>query len=296
MMPLKALVNRFLGCLYLLLSFGSNALFAQMPAPADSTSCIAFVPSVTLQNPLHSGVLGVVVLSAAYQEKTRLGVKDDANAGIYFGLGDPERFVGAGVTFNMYGLTNNRGAWDNFGEGAVNLHINKLLLKNKLLLDAGLDNAFGWGGDPVNKQYISYERSFYLSGNYMLQLRPGIKLFHYISLTLGAGNGYFQNDNQYRPHSAGNFNPFFSLATPVLPRTNFIAEWNGYDLGFGFSSLPFSKFPLSLSVEATDLLYGRPRYVATLALPFLISIKRLALKASGRTLVPVKGVRIVRTI
>ncbi|MCW3113153.1 MAG: hypothetical protein JWR18_1549, partial [Segetibacter sp.] len=172
------------------------------------------------------------------------------------------------ATINVYGLSNKIGQKNNIGQGSLSLHLNKLFLQNKLLLDAGVDNVLFWGeGD--NQQYISYQRSFYFSGNYLVYLKSTIrKSFSYISITGGAGNGYFRRDENYTKGESGSFDPFFSLATPLFKGTNIIAEWNGYDIGAGISSIPFQKIPFVFTLEVTDLVYGTPRIITSVAFPF----------------------------
>ncbi|MCW3112860.1 MAG: hypothetical protein JWR18_1256, partial [Segetibacter sp.] len=151
-----------------------------------------FFPAMTLENPLNSGRLGLVVIGGTFENRTRISSLPDANAGLYIGLGEPEKLIGAGATINVYGLSNELGEKNNIGEGSVSFHLNKMFLQNKLLLDAGVDNAFFWGGtDQVN---ISYQRSFYFSGNCLVYFKAGRmeKSFSYISITGGAGNGYFR--------------------------------------------------------------------------------------------------------
>jgi hypothetical protein len=277
--------------------FVSTLLHSQDQNLKTAESVIKFFPSVALQNPLSDGSLGLLILGGCIQDKTRIANQADANAEAYIGLGYPEKWVGLGVTFNIHGLTNNIGEQNNLGSGTASFHINRFLFDKKLLLDAGVDNAFGWGGNKVFRQYITYQRSFYVSGNYLFYTKQQLdKAFSYVSLTLGAGNGYFRHDNNYSKEKSGSPSPFISLATPVMKATNLIAEWNGYDVGIGLSSIPFQKVPFLFRVEATDFVYGKVRFVSSISFPLLLQKKEKI--SAGRSIRPVglKAVRPARTI
>jgi hypothetical protein len=269
-----------------------NSFSQNTGSVADTAKNAAYyTAAVTLENPLNSGKLGLVVVGVTVQNITRLSKQPDGNAGIYLGLGEPMKYVGAGATINIYGLSNKIGEQKNIGTGSLNLHINKLFFRNKLLLDAGVDNAFLWG-NYFDKNYISHQRSFYFSSNYLLSfLNTGIdKPFSSLSITAGVGNGYFRSDKNYTINGRHGFDPFFSLATPVVKRTNFIAEWNGYDIGVGISSTPFPKLPFIVQFEVTDINFGTPRFVSSLAFPF--NFRKSVIPQAMR----VRAIRPVRTI
>jgi hypothetical protein len=256
-----------------------------------------FFPTITFQNPLSPGTFGSVVLGGIIENKTRIANYPDANVAAYIGLGRPEKLIGAGVTINIYGLSSKLGQKDNIGQGSLNFHLNKLFLNQKLLIDAGVDNAVFWGGD-LDQDYISYQRSFYFSGNYLFQLRPGSmqKPFSFLSITAGAGNGNYRTDKHYTSGKSGSFDPFLSLATPIFKGTNIIGEWNGYDIGTGISSIPFQKIPFMFTLEVTDLVFGNPRTIASISLP--LRVKKSKKTGSDVQARPsfVKPIRAVRTI
>ncbi len=120
---------------------------------------IPFYPAITFQNPLSPGYFGLVVLAGTFENKTRIANYPDANAAAYRGLGEPEKWIGAGITINIYGLSNKYGEQNNMGQGSLSFHLNRLLLNKKLLLDRGVDNLLVWGGE---QSYISYQRSTYI--------------------------------------------------------------------------------------------------------------------------------------
>lgn len=267
-------------------------------APAQQSANVATAtdkhtyPSLTLQNPLAPGTWGTVAASVVVQHRTRLANEPDGNAEVYMGLGKPHNAIGGGITVNLYGLTNNRGERDNLGQGAVSMHINRYLFAQRLLLDAGVDNLAIWGVRAVSKGYISYRRSFYLSGNYLLQIkdkRP-TQSFGYVSITAGAGNGLFASDAIVKD-SSKMFSPFVSIATPLHQKLNFIAEWNGYDVGLGLAFIVSQRFPFQLRSEVTDIRLGKPRVIVALSMPV-----RYGKTAANWRPMGIKAIRPVRTI
>jgi hypothetical protein len=255
----------------------------------------SFTPSFTMQNPLNPGNLGTIVLGGVLQDRTRLGNKVDANAELYLGLGKPEKLLGAGVTLNIHGLANKIGEQDNLGKGTASFHLSRFLFNKKLLLDAGIDNAFLWGGDIRYDEYITYKKSMYVVGNYLFYLKAEdeVSPFQYLSVTLGAGNGYYGRDEKYNQNENGAFNPLLSIATPVFHNTNLLAEWNGYDFGVGLSSIPFQKLPFVFRLEGTDFIFGMPRYIFSVSLPFYFGSKN---EGEHQRPVGVKSIRPARTL
>ncbi len=253
-----------------------------------------YSPAISLENPVGGGHFGEVAVGFSYQNKTMISDNDDASIAVYVGLGDPEKSIGGGITVNIFGLTNNYGELDNFMEGGLDFHLNKYLFDKKLLLDAGVYNPVVWGGNS----YISYQMSWYLSGNYFLRLKQGNNwgAFSYLSFTGGLGNGNFRTDNTYTEFKSGAFEPFFSLALPVLKGVNIIAEWNGYDIAGGVSFIPYQKIPLMLGCEYTDLKYGDPRMVASLSYPLNFRKGSKQDNSSGNRPHNIKSIRPIRTI
>jgi hypothetical protein len=280
---------------------GSNlksSLHVDSAKKAGFTTKTAFFPTITFQNPSSPGTFGSIVFSGTYENRTRIANYPDANAAVYIGLGQPGKYIGAGITVNIYGVTNKFGEKNNLGQGSLSFHVNRLLLDNKLLLDGGLDNAVFWGGDKNSQQaYISYQKSFYLSGNYFFSFKSNDyqKSFSYLSITAGIGNGYYRKDKNYTTLKSGGFDPFFSMATPIVKGTNIIAEWNGYDVGLGLSIIPVQKIPFMLTLEVTDLVYGTPRFITSLSVPFSFH-KTKIINQSGQRPAFVKPIRSVRTI
>ncbi|SEV87546.1 hypothetical protein SAMN05428988_0011 [Chitinophaga sp. YR573] len=252
--------NLFLLCLFMFDILASSC-FGQK----DTTS----IAGISLENPTGlGGYLGTIGIGIAGQHKTRAGRKPDANAGVYIGLGDPLNYVGLGASLSISGLSNTRGTRNNLGESGVNVEISKLIF-NSVFLKAGICNIT-YLGETYHE--ISAQRSFYGAGTVFLGFSSKKlgKPFSYIAITAGAGNGLFRKDKDFTPTSSGHFNPFLSIATPVLLKTNIIAEWTGYDISTGISSniAYLIGVPLNFSLEITDYQLGKLRCAMSIGYSF----------------------------
>jgi hypothetical protein len=240
----------------------------------DTTAPVPFA-GVSMENPTGlGGYFGTIGIGMAVQSKTRAGSRPDGNSAIYMAWGDPVHFVGIGTSLSINGLSNRYGTHDNIGESGFNLDISRLLF-NVLFLKAGVYNAAFWG---KSKESLSAQRSFYGAGTVFWGFngrRPGTS-FSYIAFTVGAGNGLFRNGKNFTPGHSGNFNPFVSIALPVLPRINTVLEWTGEDITTGIASniTLFKTVPLSVNLEVTDYLLGKLRYVTSVGCGFNLLKKR----------------------
>lgn len=240
----------------------------------DTTAAVPFA-GISMENPTGlGGYFGTIGIGVTVQSKTRVGKRPDGNSAIYMAWGDPVHFVGIGTSLSINGLSNKYGTRDNIGESGLNLDISKLLF-NVLFVKAGVCNAAFWG---KTKQSISAQRSFYGAGTIFWSFngkRSGTS-FSYIALTVGAGNGLFRKDKSFTPGHSGNFNPFASVALPVLPCINTVVEWTGEDISTGIASniTLLKTVSLSVNLEVADYLQGKLRYVTSVGCAFNLFKKR----------------------
>lgn len=231
-----------------------------------------YISVITLENPNgFGGSLGVISVGLAVQSNTRLRSGPEANAGAYFGLGDPVKYLGLGATVNIYGLSNSYGTKNNLGQGGLDLDINRLVGK-KLFLKFGVKNITTWG---ASERFIHLQKSYYGVGSFFILLnRSNLKkAFSSLSVTLGAGNGLFRQDKNYTPYSSGHLNPIMSIGTPLSARTTAVFERNGYDIGVGVSSyiIFFKSIPIHYFIQATDLILKQPRFTLSVNYTFNIA-------------------------
>lgn len=255
--------SHFLFYLFVCLFSISNC-FAQ-----NDQGTFSDIAGLSLENPTGiGGYIGTVGIGLAAQHKTRQSNKPDGNAGIYLGLGDPINYIGIGTSLSIYGLSNNRGTKHNIAESGINLDISKFLFKT-FFLKFGVCNLRFWG---PNKTAMAAQKSYYGSATTFLTFlnkKPG-HLLSYISITAGAGNGFFRKDKDFTPTNSGHFNPFMSIATPIFTKTNAVVEWTGHDISTGISSnIPFLiKLPLSIDIQVTDYLIQQLRWTTSIGYSF----------------------------
>ncbi len=235
-----------IGILFLLfLGIKNNTLYAQ-------------VANITIDNPApFGGNFGTVGGGAVYQSKIRTQDNADANAGFSLGLGNTEKFFGATVNFNIFGLSNSGGEDGNFGSGTLDLQINKSLT-NRIFIGGGVRNLAKWRSPKLRARNV---RSYYGTASTIIPLtrfyhRPFSMLF----FTAGLGNGVFRAEEDFDFRTSGNLNFFGSAAIQVFRGYNLIVEWNGYDLNSGISIFPFKKIPaLGATLSINDLTRYGPK-------------------------------------
>src|SRR3954470_1444867 len=138
---------------------GSNNCIGQSDNISDTSTSSITLPPGSLQNPTgyYGGHFGGASVGVAFPNRTRKINHPDINKGLFIGLGDPEKFVGIGLGLNIYGLSNSSGAKDNFGEGGLDLNINKYLF-NKIAVSVGAKNVTTWASE---EEPIHLQRSYY---------------------------------------------------------------------------------------------------------------------------------------
>ena len=235
----------------------SQSLLAQTE---DSSLVINRIPAISLTNPnpYLKGYIGALGFGGTLQQHSRLGVGFDPDLNIVamIGAGNPEKYVGIDLGFNIFGFPKYGGREDNGGEGSMDLHLNRMITPN-WWIGAGMYNLFIWSSDePTNL------RSGYLASSAVLHLRENNRsAFSTLWLTVGAGNGKFRTDNTYTLENASPPGIFGSLALQVLPEMNFLAEWTGYNVFSGFSMIPFRKLPFQIIAGVDDIFHERRHWV-----------------------------------
>ena len=237
-------------------------LFASLPVDTIN----AQIANVTIETPApHAGTLGTFSVGAAFQSRTRnteKGWDPDGNIGLSFGLGDINKHIGIVAGINVYGLSNNVGEDNNFGSGSFDLQLNRNI-NDYIFVGAGVRNLFHW---RTRESTPRNNRSFFVVGSIIFPLqRQYEKPFSLLFITAGMGNGTFRLDRDFDIRNSGNLAPFGSIALQVLRGTNFIIEWNGYELGSGFSFYPFKNLPsLGGTIAVTDLTEKHQRFIMML--------------------------------
>jgi len=226
--------------------------------------------AVSIENPPgFGGSLGTVGIGVVGENRTRGARKtrSDGNAAVYLGLGNPYKYIGISASVNISGLSNTHGSTGNLGEGSLDIAINKLVSK-VFFLKLGTWNLTNW----ARKQSVVFQRSYFGSGTFFLSFdrREFGQSLSYIAFTVGAGNGIFRKDKDLTINNSGHFNPFISIAVPILRKNNIIVEWTGYDISTGISSnnLFFKRFPVLFNLEATDYVRQPMRFAGSISFFF----------------------------
>ena len=237
--------------------FGQNT--AANPEVPPPPTCPRPHPAIAFGVPdaFAKGYLGMSSFGGTLQSRTRLSgdvFDPDGNISAGLGLGDPERWLGVELRTNVYGLSNDRGAGDNFGEGTIDIHLSRKL-GGGLWLGGGIFNLTGWKRQDVNELY-----SGYFTATKVMTLRDS-GFLHKIYLTIGTGNGRFRSDEIYDVDTENGLGIFGSLAVPVFPRANFIMEWKGYEVVSGFSFFPFKNFPAQMVIGMNDIFHQNRSFI-----------------------------------
>ncbi len=263
------------------LSFANNVDSTQF-----HTDSIYRVPATSLSvpDPFRKGYFGVVGGGIFFQQRTRITGHfwdPDGNASFSVGLGNPEKYIGFETRVNIYGLANDKGAPNNFGEGTLDLHFSRLL-SNDIWLGAGVFDLFGWDPEPPNKL-----TSYYFTAMKSFKLRNTGHFGKSIYITVGVGNGKFRQDKDYNILYENPWNYYGSIALQVLPEGNFIAEWNGFNAFSGMSFIPSKKLPLQVLVGIDDIFHENKKLIVTATMSFYMARKSNQTKYSNYSLIPV---------
>lgn len=245
----------------------SSAFFFANPANAQQTetdtlavppgemvsvdTCPMRVPALSLvtPNPFRQGYLGSLSGGLTLQSRTRLSgdrFDPDGNASFNIGLGDPSRWLGISLRANIYGLAEDQGAADNFGEGTFDLHFSRQVTKSFWVGGGGYDLT-GWKREIPNQL-----TSIYIVATKTISLSSGENKLP-LYLTAGVGNGRFRRDEKFDVEEGGGLDFFGSLAVPILPKANLIFEYTGYNAFSGISFFPFDDLPAQLVIGVDDI-------------------------------------------
>lgn len=233
------------------------------------------IPAITSNNPgvFAAGHFGYLGLGLSAQHRTRVELdnkwRPDGNAATYIGLGNPNNWVGIGAVINLYGLSNEGGEKNNFGEGSIDLQLTRAI------------NDFiyvGIGGFNLlqhNAKHTNALRTFYASASVLIPIRQNNdRALGFMYGTLGVGNGIFQKRENILTLKNETINWFGSLAIQILPEANLIIEWSGVDLTISTGLFPFKKIPLHILVGVSDINFDKQRYIASIGYSFQLFNKK----------------------
>lgn len=219
-----------------LLAIGSASAWGQVTPEASST-VIAFqsFASPTLETPVgFGGSWGAVGVGAFGQ--TFADDEFDASVGVAFGLGDPDRYVGAefGIGFSSLTGDNSEDSFGDSGGFSFKIHRN---LPGYSAVSVGV-NGFGvWGGA---KDYN--DPSYYVAYSKMVPLGRFAGI-----VTVGAGTEFFNDPGE------DGANIFGSGALYLTPQIALIGEYTGRFANAAVSIAPYSWLPMTVTVGAVNV-------------------------------------------
>jgi hypothetical protein len=240
------------------------------------------VPTTTVgtSTVFESGYLGQINCGLAFQHSSRLNPyrnweNPDVNLATYVGLGNPYKWLGLGISFNLLGLTNSQGAKNNFGASSIDFQISRAITK-KIHIGAG-----GYNLIQVNTTDNDKLRTYYLQLSGVITLKySNSKSFSNLYWNLGVGNGRYQDSELFLSLKNESVNLYGSAALQILPRSNLIVEWTGSELAIATSIIPFKKLDFHFMTGFSDLNFKKKRWIVIMSYSFLLNKKKY-LKNSG---------------
>ncbi len=264
-----------------------NALSIEHTLISEDTLNFEFVNSVpattvNTSSVFESGYLGRINLGFAFQHSSRLNPfrnweNPDVNLATYVGLGNPYKWLGLGISFNLLGLTNSQGAKNNFGASSIDFQISRAITK-KIHLGAG-----GYNLIQVNTTDTDKLRTYYLQLSGMIALKDNNrKGLNSIYWNVGVGNGRYQDRKLFLSLKNESVNIYGSAALQVLPRSNLIVEWSGSELAIAASVIPFKKLDFHLMTGLSDLNFKKKRWIVVMNYSFLLNKKKYSENSGAR--------------
>lgn len=197
-------------------------------------------PSITIINPSAYGASwGSFGIGFGFQERARFTNQSDGVIGLGFGLGNPQKNVGAQVGISLVDVSSP------LRDGAINLKLHRRLPKD-FSVALGVQGITTWGNtDGGSSVYGVTTKRFKLRRN---RTKPFSELY----ATLGLGGGQFRSESDI---DDGNetVGVFSSLGLKIIEPVGFVAEWTGQDLTIGIPLVLFRNLPLVVVPAITDV-------------------------------------------
>jgi hypothetical protein len=215
----------------------TRSLFERLIASRPQIS-----PSSSVSTPIAYGISWrTLVFGVTGQNGTQYTHRPFGQYAAGFGLGDPDKFVSLTTILTMGGLDEvNR-------DGNLNFQVSRNLNNQGTALAVGVENVAPWGADKRNKM------NTYLVGTtqYVWQIT---QRFHVNVVTsLGIGNSRFVHNYEVHQNEVSIFRPFASIGIQLLPQAAVMFDYVGLTYNAGISIVPFLRYPLVMSLTATDL-------------------------------------------
>ena len=197
-------------------------------------------PSITIINPSAYGASwGSFGIGLGFQERARFVDESDGVIGLGFGLGNPQKNVGAQIGISLVDVSSP------LRDGAINLKLHRRLPRD-FSVALGVQGATTWGEtDGGSSVYGVTTKRFKLR-------KDRTKPFSELYTSLGLGGGQFRSESNIND---GNETPgvFGSVAVKIIQPVGLVTEWTGQDLTIGVPIVLFRKLPLVVVPAITDV-------------------------------------------
>ena len=197
-------------------------------------------PSITIINPSAYGASwGSLGIGFGFQERARFVDQSDGVIGLGFGLGNPQKNVGAQIGVSLVDVSSP------LRDGAVNVKLHRRLPKD-FSVALGVQGITTWGEtDGGSSVYGVTTKRFKLRKN---RTKPFSEMY----ATLGLGGGQFRSESDI-DNGNETIGVFGSVAVKIIEPVGLVTEWTGQDLTIGIPLVFFRKVPLVVVPAITDV-------------------------------------------
>ena len=197
-------------------------------------------PSITIINPSAYGASwGSFGIGFGFQERARFIDESDGVIGLGFGLGNPQKNVGAQVGISLVDVSSP------LQDGAINLKIHRRLPQD-FSVALGVQGITTWGEtDGGSSVYGVTTKRFKLR-------QDRAKPFSELYTSLGLGGGQFRSESNINSGDE-TIGVFGSVAVKIIQSVGLVTEWTGQDLTIGVPIVLFRKLPLVIVPAITDV-------------------------------------------
>lgn len=189
------------------------------------------------------GSIGAGVFAQTLTKRVS-GSRGDGAAGVTFGLGDSDRYVGLETEVAIADLTTYNG--NHFGDGGslgFKLHTN---LPGGAAFAVGVLGTARWGTEKATNR-----ASVYAVGTKVFKI--GTTSPHALVVNVGIGDEGFQEIDKATGFGKSGAGVFGSMAFYIIPQVSIIADYTGRYLNAGISAAPFRTLPLTVTLGGVNL-------------------------------------------
>lgn len=232
--------------LFMLSAVDAQAQTTQAVSAASSQAAASFA-GASFGSPIAFGADWGAVGAGVFAQtlsKSKTGTRGDGSAGVVFGLGDADRYIGLETEVAIADLTSYNG--NHFGDGGAlgfKLHTN---LPDGAAFAVGVAGTARWGTEKETNR-----ASVYAVGTKIFKI--GNVNPYALVVNVGIGDEGFQELDTSTGRGRAGAGAFGSLAFYFCPQISIIADYTGRFLNAGLSVAPFKSYPLTIILGGVNL-------------------------------------------